>query len=76
VTDDPAPLTREVQLIRALAEDLSIEILASYADEDFAEADLLTLGSAAVYLSEHDAVGPSFQELLVKLETVRRHSAK
>jgi hypothetical protein len=46
-----------------LAEDLAIEILASYSDEDFADADLSRIGSAAVYLSEYDALGPSFQQL-------------
>ena len=65
-------LSREIELIRALAEDLAIEILASYTDEDFADADLTSLGSAAIYLSEHDAIGPSFQELMIKLEVVRR----
>ena len=64
VTDDPGPLTREVELFRALAEELAIEILASCTDEDFADADFTTLGLAAVYLSEHDALGPSFQELV------------
>ena len=64
--------SRELELIRALAEDLAIEILASYTDDDFADADLTSLGMAAVYLSEHDALGPSFQELVVKLQTIRR----
>ena len=63
--------SRELELIRALAEDLAIEILASYTDEDFADADFSSLGLAAVYLSEQDALGPSFQELVVKLQTIK-----
>ena len=54
----PNALSPEVELTRALAEDLAIEILASYTDDDFADADLSSLGSAAVYLSEYDALGP------------------
>ena len=38
----------EVDLIRALSEDLAMEILASYTPEDFAEADFTSLGEAAV----------------------------
>jgi hypothetical protein len=72
VDEAPNALSREVELIRALAEDLAIEILASYTDDDFADADLSSLGSAAVYLSEYDALGPSFQQLIIKLELVRR----
>ena len=72
VDEQPNVLSREVELIRALAEDLAIEILASYTGEDFADADLTSLGSAAVFLSEHDALGPSLQRLIVKLEVVRR----
>ena len=34
----------EADLIRALAEDLALEILASYTPEDFAEADFTSLG--------------------------------
>jgi hypothetical protein len=44
MVDTANALSREVELIRALAEDLAIEILASYTDEDFAEADLARLG--------------------------------
>jgi hypothetical protein len=72
VDEAPNALSREVELIRALAEDLALEVLTSYTDEDFAEADLASLGAAAVYLTEHDALGPSFQRLIVKLEVVRR----
>jgi hypothetical protein len=50
VDETPNALSREVELIRALAEDLSIEILASYNDEDFADADLTSLGSAQAEL--------------------------
>ncbi len=41
----------EADLIRALAEDLALEILASYTPEDFADADFTSLGEAAVYLA-------------------------
>jgi hypothetical protein len=36
VDETPNALSRKVELIRALAEDLAIEIRASYTDEDFA----------------------------------------
>ena len=42
-------MSPEGQLIRALAEDLALEILAAYSAEDFADADFTTLGKAAVY---------------------------
>jgi hypothetical protein len=38
--------TPEVELIRALAEDLALEILASYTPEDFEEANFTSLGKA------------------------------
>ena len=41
-------MTPEVELIRALAEDLALEILASYTPEDFQQADFTSLGKAAV----------------------------
>ncbi len=41
----------EADLIRALAEDLALEILASYTPEDFADANFTSLGEAAIYLS-------------------------
>ncbi len=46
-------MSPEGQLIRALAEDLALEILAAYSAEDFADADFTTLGKAAVYLADH-----------------------
>jgi len=59
----------EADLIRALAEDLALEILASYAPEDFAEADFTSLGAAAVYLTEHEqGPGPALQELIAKVQ--------
>ena len=59
----------EVDLIRALSEDLAVEILASYTPEDFADADFTSLGEAAVYLSQHQpGPGPALQELIVKLQ--------
>ena len=56
-------------MIRALAEDLVLEILASYTAEDFASADFSSLGKAAVYLADHeDGPGPALQELIAKLQ--------
>ncbi len=37
-------MTPEAELIRALAEDLALEILASYKPEDFEAADFSSLG--------------------------------
>ena len=50
-TDRAAQPKSEAELIRALSEDLALEILASYPAEDFAEADFTSLGEAAVYLA-------------------------
>jgi hypothetical protein len=62
-------MTREAELIRALAEDLSLEILTSYTAEDFADADFTSLGNAAVYLEEHGSgPGPSLEELIAKVQ--------
>ena len=36
----------EADLIRALAEDLALEILASYTPEDFADSDFTSLGGS------------------------------
>ena len=59
----------ELELIRALAEDLALEILASYAPEDFADADFTSLGKAAVFLAEHgSALGPALEELIIKVQ--------
>src|SRR4051812_782503 len=38
-------MSPEVELVRALSEDLALEILASYAPEDFADADFTRKGS-------------------------------
>src|SRR4051794_9139972 len=55
----------EAELIRALSEDLALEILASYTPEDFVDADFTSLGEAAVYLAQHEpGVGPALQTLL------------
>jgi len=62
-------MTPEAELIRALAEDLALEILASYTPEDFETADLSSLGRAAVYLADHeDGPGPALQELIAKIQ--------
>ena len=62
-------MTPESELIRALAEDLALEILASYTPEDFETADLTRLGQAAVYLADHeDGPGPVLQELIAKVQ--------
>ena len=39
----------EAALIRALSEDLALEILAFYTPEDVADSDFTSLGEAAVY---------------------------
>ena len=44
-------MSAETKLIRALAEDLAVEVLASYAPEDFKGADFTSLGQAAIYLT-------------------------
>jgi len=64
-----APMSPEVELIRALSEDLALEILASYGPEDFADADFTSLGKAAVYLADHSsAPGPALEELITKVQ--------
>ena len=64
----PAPKS-EADLVRALAEDLALEILASYEPEDFADADFTSLGAAAVYLTQHEqGPGPALQELIAKVQ--------
>jgi hypothetical protein len=62
-------VTPEAELIRSLAEDLALEILASYTPEDFASADYSSLGKAAVYLADHEGgPGPALQELIAKIQ--------
>ena len=69
-------MTREAELIRALAEDLALEILASYTTDDFEDADFSSLGMAAVYLEENgDGPGPALQELIVKVQSAAGTSA-
>ena len=63
-------MTREAELIRALAEDLALEILTSYTAEDFEDADFSSLGNAAVYLQEHGTgPGPTLQQLIAKVQS-------
>ncbi len=63
-------MSAETKLIRALAEDLAVEILASYAPEDFKGADFTSLGQAAIYLSEQgEEPGPAFEELTKKVQS-------
>jgi hypothetical protein len=50
-------MTPEAELIRSLAEDLALEVLASYSPEDFEAADFTSLGKAAVYLADHEDGG-------------------
>jgi len=62
-------MTPEAEFIRALSEDLALEILASYAPDDFADADFTSLGRAAVYLTDHgSAPGPALEELITKVQ--------
>jgi hypothetical protein len=59
----------EADLIRALAEDLALEILASYTADDFADADFTSLGEAAVYLTQHaQGPGPTLERLIAKVQ--------
>jgi hypothetical protein len=64
-------MTREAELIRALAEDLALEILTSYTSaDDFEDVDFSSLGKAAVYLEEHgEGPGPALQELIAKVQS-------
>jgi hypothetical protein len=62
-------MSPEFELIRALAEDLALEILASYSAEDFADADFTTLGKAAVYFGS--APGAALEELSQKFRERR-----
>jgi hypothetical protein len=69
-------MTREAELIRALAEDLAVEILASYTADDFRDADFTTLGLAAVYLEEHGSEpGPVLVELIANVQSFAGASA-
>ncbi len=62
-------MSREAKLIRALAEELALEILASYTPEDFEGADFTSLGQALVYLQEHgEEPGPAMEELVKKVQ--------
>jgi hypothetical protein len=62
-------MTREAELIRALAEDLAVEILASYTGDDFKDADFTSLGDAAVYLEQHGkGPGPALQQLIANVQ--------
>jgi hypothetical protein len=65
-------MTREAELIRALAEYLALEILTSYTAEDFGDADFTSLGNAAVYLEEHGS-GPGV--VIVSSVVQRRYAA-
>ena len=70
-------MSEEAELIRALAEDLALEILASYTSaDDFDDADFSSLGKAAVYLEEHaGGPGPALQQLIAKVQTAEGSSA-
>ena len=66
MTADPKS---EADLIRALAEDLALETLASYKLEDFADTDFTSLGEAAVYLTRHGSgPGPALLDLIAKIQ--------
>ena len=63
-------MSAETKLIRALAEDLALEVLASYSPEDFKTADFTSLGQAFVHLREHgEEPGPVFDELTKKVQS-------
>jgi hypothetical protein len=62
-------MTKEAELIRALAEDLAVEILTSYTADDFQDADFTSLGDAAVYLEQYGSgLGPALQQLIAKVQ--------
>jgi hypothetical protein len=62
-------MTPEAERIRALAEDLALEILASYTPEEFESADYSSLEKAGVYLADHEGgPGPALQELIAKVQ--------
>ena len=71
-------MTRETELIRALAEDLALEILASYPSvKDIGDVDFTSLGKAAVYLEEHaDGLGPALQKLVARVQSAAGSSAE
>jgi hypothetical protein len=59
----------EADLIRALSEDLALQILTSYKPEDFADADFTSLGEAAIYLAQHEpGPGPVLEKLIAKVQ--------
>ena len=63
-------MSPEAKLIRALAEDFALEVLASYGPDDFAEADFSSLGQAVVYLRNHEeGPGPALEELIRKVQS-------
>jgi hypothetical protein len=63
-------MSPEAELIRALAEDFALEVLASYGPDDFADADFSSLGQAVLYLRDHDASpGPALEELIRKVQS-------
>jgi hypothetical protein len=65
----------EVALIRALAEDLALEILASYKPKDFADADFTSLGESTACLADKgETLGPAFQKLVEKVQKAARTS--
>ena len=70
-------MRRKAELIRALAEDLALEVLTSYTSaEDFEDADFSSLGKAAIYLEEQgDGPGPALQELIAKIQSAAGTSA-
>ena len=66
-------MSPEAKLIRALAEDLALENLASYDAEDFEGADFSSLGQAVIYLRDHEeGPGPTLVELINKVQSVQR----
>ena len=55
-------MTPEAELIRALAEDLALEILASYTPEDFESADYSSLGRPpSTWPTTRTGQGPPFR---------------
>ena len=77
MTKSSSVMTQETELIRALAEDLAIEMLAAYPGEDVEGADFTSLGKAIAYLQEcGSGPGPALQELIAKVHRAEEGSPR
>jgi len=71
-------MTREAELIGALAEDLALEMLASSpSEEEFHDVDFTSRSQAAAYREEQaDGVGPALQKLIARVQSAAGTSAE